>query len=492
MEINVLKDEQKQMNIIMFWLLIIIPIAAFTLIMIFLDGTIRDASIFLMSLCGILVKIFEKKLGSRAKYLYTSIIPITGALIIIISNDGNFLAMTQVYFLNIILCIAYYDISVVKCQMINTLLFNAAGLIFFTEAYKKTHIIIVWIFIALVFIMAGMAAMLIASRTVKLFASVEEKDKQRAEMLKNVKNAFEKIQSSTGDMQVSIQSAEKMSREIVTSTEQISDRTDLQIKEVNESVDVFNNLNEKILEAGKSVEEAVEKIEELKVKNKNGISAVTTLSHKFKDNINIAEKAEEGVSSLSQKSASIGEIIESIQGIAKQTNLLALNASIEAARAGEAGKGFAVVANEINQLSAQSASATKKIDEILKDIFETVNQTSSTIKSNHSIVNESYTELNSTIEIFRSMLDASQAVMELSQILETGLKEMLNIKENLQCSMHKLEGMSEESVKAATGISSSTEQSAVNMQDIVDSMENIRLEMQQLMNILEEDSQNNI
>lgn len=70
-----------------------------------------------------------------------------------------------------------------------------------------------------------------------------------------------------------------------------------------------------------------------------------------------------------------GGIIESIREIAQQTNLLALNAAIEAARAGEAGKGFAVVADEINSLSAESSDATAKIDAILKDIIQTVEET---------------------------------------------------------------------------------------------------------------------
>jgi methyl-accepting chemotaxis protein len=61
------------------------------------------------------------------------------------------------------------------------------------------------------------------------------------------------------------------------------------------------------------------------------------------------------VQSLGQASASIGEVIQVISGIADQTNLLALNATIEAARAGELGKGFAVVASEVKELARETA-----------------------------------------------------------------------------------------------------------------------------------------
>src|SRR5574344_67563 len=54
----------------------------------------------------------------------------------------------------------------------------------------------------------------------------------------------------------------------------------------------------------------------------------------------------EVVQKLGENSKQIGQIVETISGIADQTNLLALNAAIEAARAGEAGRGFSVVAEE--------------------------------------------------------------------------------------------------------------------------------------------------
>lgn len=89
------------------------------------------------------------------------------------------------------------------------------------------------------------------------------------------------------------------------------------------------------------------------------------------------------IDALGSAASQISKVTDTIKDISDQTNLLALNATIEAARAGEAGKGFAVVAGEIKNLAQQTADATNEINEQIKGVQSSTEESVAAI---HEIV----------------------------------------------------------------------------------------------------------
>ena len=80
----------------------------------------------------------------------------------------------------------------------------------------------------------------------------------------------------------------------------------------------------------------------------------------------------DSINELEVSSDKIGEITDTITGIASKTNLLALNAAIEAARAGQQGKGFTVLAEEIRKLSDGSNKAAREIRTLISEIQDKI------------------------------------------------------------------------------------------------------------------------
>lgn len=474
MELKILKNEESKMNSIMFGTVIFVAIAAFAFVMLFLDGTARDSIIFTMAAASILIKLFEKKLGSLAKYFYVSLFPIFGAVVIAVSNDGKYGAITQAYFFGLILCIAYYDVSVVWVNAIMTVVVNSIAMIIFPHSYFLLHKLIVWIFIMIVYLLAVLVAVLITRHTYELFKKIETEEIKMEHLISSVRTAFEGLKASSEKIYVSLSSFEELSQEIAAATEEISDSANIQTKEVYGSLDIFNDLADKIIDSEECVGETVDNMGKLKRKNNEGIEAINILSEKFSDNLKSTKEAAEEIAILSQKSAHIGEIIESIHQIASQTNLLALNAAIEAARAGEAGKGFAVVADEINMLSTESTEATTKIDVILKDIIEIVNHSSDIMDNNKTIVSDSHDKLNDTIEVFNDILKSSEAVIGVANVLKRELDDVISIKDSLMASMKTLSDMLQKSSEATAGISSSTVEQVETINEIIKSMDSVQ------------------
>lgn len=97
--------------------------------------------------------------------------------------------------------------------------------------------------------------------------------------------------------------------------------------------------------------------------------------------------AQDQISNLSTKVASIDSVLNLISDISEQTNLLALNATIEAARAGDAGRGFAVVASEVKMLANQTAKAASDIQEQVEDMQQSTKEAVDQISSVISLVN---------------------------------------------------------------------------------------------------------
>jgi methyl-accepting chemotaxis protein len=176
----------------------------------------------------------------------------------------------------------------------------------------------------------------------------------------SVNETTESLSLTLSEISASAKSVEKVSHQIASVTQQLSQRSKSNSASLAETAEDLSQMTASVASAASAAETAgtsVKSIEEMALSGNE-----------------VVRQTVSAMGLIKVSSDEIGTVLNVIEEIAFQTNLLALNAGVEAARAGEAGRGFAVVATEVRALAQRSSDAAGEIATLVKNSSDSVNK----------------------------------------------------------------------------------------------------------------------
>ena len=177
-------------------------------------------------------------------------------------------------------------------------------------------------------------------------------------------------------------------------------------------------------------------------------------------------EASQVIASLVEETNNIGNVLESIQGIAAQTNLLALNAAIEAARAGETGRGFAVVADEVRTLAQRTQTSTVDIQDLLTRLKAEANNAVSSMNKGTESADTCLQKSAKTSQTFEEASHSVAQISDLNAQIAAAAEEQSVVAEEINKNIVKISGLADITAQGAKATSEANTKIANNVKDL--------------------------
>ena len=286
---------------------------------------------------------------------------------------------------------------------------------------------------------------------------------------KQVSEAAEQVAAASQELTANAEQSSQALTQVAGSINTVAEGAENQLAAIDSTSDAVQQLSAGIEEASASSNEVADHSAETASKAEHGNAAVTKAIRQMGQIEQAVSTSAKIVSKLGDRSKEIGQIVDTISGIAGQTNLLALNAAIEAARAGEQGRGFAVVAEEVRKLAEQSQSATEQIAALISSIQNETDEAVGAMTNGTQEVQVGIEVVSTASKAFGEIAVLATNVSDQVKEIALSMKHMAGGSEKIVESVQTINEHSKTTVGESQMVSAATEEQSAAMQEVASS-----------------------
>lgn len=299
-------------------------------------------------------------------------------------------------------------------------------------------------------------------------------------LISQIQKTSSQVAAASEELTASADQSAQVTQQIAQSITHVSEFSENQVDAVNVTTDVVQQMSAGIEETSATISMTADQTSEAVKAAQDGNESIKNAVMQMNNIEMTVSRSAQVVTKLGENSKEIGQIVETISGIAGQTNLLALNAAIEAARAGEQGKGFAVVAEEVRKLAEQSKAAAERIANLIEGIQKDTEEAVVVMNEGTAEVKVGAEVVSAAGSAFEKILEMVNHVNRQSKEIATTMEEMANGTQHIVTSVEDIDKSCKKMSDETQTVSASTEEQSAAMQEIASASRSLAVLAQEL------------
>ena len=292
-------------------------------------------------------------------------------------------------------------------------------------------------------------------------------------LMSHINSSSEQLAASSEELTASAEQSAQAANQVAISITEVAKGSERQLGAANDTSAVVQQISASIQQIAANTNEVARQSAQAADKASEGNKAADKAVNQMADIEQAVTFSAQIVSKLGERSKEIGQIVDTISGIAGQTNLLALNAAIEAARAGEQGRGFAVVAEEVRKLAEQSQDAAKQIAALIGEIQSDTDKAVVAMNDGTREVKLGAEIVNASGQAFQEITGLVSQVSDQVKEISSAIDQIAIGSQQIVGSVKQINQLSKTTDGEAQTVSAATEEQSASMEEIASASQSL-------------------